>query len=266
MRATARLVATVDAAGRTVLSTVRAQAPLLPRRTGTAPDGAPVVHLVGGAAGPLGGDRLTLDVEVGPGAALEVRAVAATVALPGSGRSVSTVTARVAAGGVLRWLPEPLIAAGGCDHVASSTVDVAAGGRLLWREVLVCGRHGEEPGDARLAMTVRHDDRPLLVHELAVGPAAAGWAGAAVLGGARVVGSMLAVGSMPAVGDAEHGVTAVLRLAGPGVLMLALGADVGEVLERVDAELVTAVGPEPLRVDARGSQSAGFQVAGSAGT
>jgi urease accessory protein len=83
VKAVARLVAVADAAGRTRLSLLRGEPPLLPRRTGVRPDGAVVVHLVGGAAGPLGGDHLALDVEVRPGAVLEIRSVAATLALPG---------------------------------------------------------------------------------------------------------------------------------------------------------------------------------------
>jgi urease accessory protein len=238
MHASAHLVATADAAGRTSLSRVRAQAPLLPRRTGTCRDGAALVHLVGGAAGPLGGDRLALEIDVGPGAALEIRSVAATVALPGprpGAGSVQTVCVRVAGGATLRWLPEPLIAACGCDHTVLSTVAVEAGGRLLWRDVLACGRYGEEPGDVRVGLSVRYGGRPLLVHELAVGPAATGWAGAAVLGGAQAVGSMLYAGpggasaTGSASGASATGSAAVLPLAGPGVLTCAVGADADEV-------------------------------------
>ncbi|HYN92797.1 MAG TPA: urease accessory protein UreD, partial [Pilimelia sp.] len=190
MRATARIVAEADGAGGTRLAVLRGESPLLPRRTGPHE-----VHLVGGAAGPLGGDRLRVDVEVGPGARLCVRTVAASLALPGArgGESRFEVTARVGAGGRLRWLPEPLIAAAGCQHAALSTVDVAAGGWLCWREELVCGRHGERPGDARLATTVRYAGRTLYRQDLAVGPAAPGWAGPAVLGGARATGSLLIV-------------------------------------------------------------------------
>ena len=49
----------------------------MPRQTGPG-----LVHLVGGAAGPLGGDDLRLDIEVGPDAVLCVLTVAASVALP----------------------------------------------------------------------------------------------------------------------------------------------------------------------------------------
>ncbi|RZU48987.1 UreD urease accessory protein [Krasilnikovia cinnamomea] len=82
MRAAARIVAEADGRGGTRLSVLRGEPPLLLRRTGAA-GGPATVHLVGGAAGPLGGDDLRLDVEVGPGAWLEVRSVAATLALPG---------------------------------------------------------------------------------------------------------------------------------------------------------------------------------------
>ena len=67
----------------TRLTTLHGEPPLLLRPTGTAADGATVVHLVGGAAGPLAGDRLSLTVDLAAGANVELHSVAATVALPG---------------------------------------------------------------------------------------------------------------------------------------------------------------------------------------
>ena len=64
MRAYARVVAEADGHGGTRLVRLRGEPPLLPRRTGTG-TGPATVHLVGGAAGPLGGDELRLDIEVG---------------------------------------------------------------------------------------------------------------------------------------------------------------------------------------------------------
>jgi urease accessory protein len=194
MRAYARVVAEADGHGGTRLVRLRGEPPLLPRRTGT-DTGPATVHLVGGAAGPLGGDELRLDIEVGPGAALCVRTVAASVALPArsGARSRSVVTATVAAGGSLRWLPEQLVAAAGCNHASVATVELAAGASLLWRDELVCGRHAEEPGDAMVRLSVRYAGRPLLHQVLSVGPGAAGWAGPAVLGGAKATGTVLRV-------------------------------------------------------------------------
>ncbi len=45
------------------------------------------VHLVHAAGGPLGGDELGLDVEVGPGAAVAVRSAGATLVQPGAGEA-----------------------------------------------------------------------------------------------------------------------------------------------------------------------------------
>ncbi|HET9517323.1 MAG TPA: urease accessory protein UreD, partial [Actinoplanes sp.] len=192
MRARARIVATADAAGGTRLAVLHGEAPLLLRRTrgpGT------VVHLVGGAAGPLGGDDLRLDVEVGPGAQLSVRSVAASIALPGPGGAASGmhVRATVAAGAVLHWQPEPLIAAAGCNHDAVTEVHVADGGAVTWRDDVVCGRHGETPGDVRINTLITYAGRTLHRHELFLGPSAPGWAGAAVLGGARALGTVVVV-------------------------------------------------------------------------
>lgn len=206
--------AVLTAAG-TRLTTVHGEPPLLLRRTGTADDGATVVHLVGGAAGPLAGDRLDLRIEITDRAAVELRSVAATIALPGRTRDWSTLTVsvRVDTGATLRWLPEPLIAAAGCRHVSRAEVDLADGARLLWREDLVCGRHGEQPGDLRSELRVRYAGRPLLAHDLAVGPEAPGWAGPAVLGPARAAGSLLTV-------NLPHPDTpgTTMPLAGPGTL------------------------------------------------
>jgi urease accessory protein len=256
MRAEARVVATLDGRGRTRLDVLRGESPLLLRRTGphlsrssgggpdgggTAPaeNGAGVtVHLVGGAAGPLRGDELRLEIEVGAGAWLEFRSVAASLALPGRSflpASRLTVTASVAAGGTLRYLPEPLIAAAGCDHVAVTRVDVAEGGSLLWRDDLVCGRHDEESGDVRADMTVRYGGTTIYRHELSVGPGAPGWSGAAVLGGGRAVGTLIAAGpgTEPA-GPAATETAAVMPLARGGLLVSAVGADIRQVSAALD--------------------------------
>jgi urease accessory protein len=245
MRATARLVAEVRH-GRTRLVVVRSAPPLLLRRTLGAGDGTEV-HLVGGAAGPLGGDRLRLEVEVEPGADLCLRTVAASVALPGPDGSPSQmdVVAAVATGGRLAWLPEPLVAATGCRHAATGRVTLADGARLTWRDELVCGRYGEQPGDARVALAVTYGGRPLYQQELAVGPAAPGWDGPAVLDGARATGSMLWVGS-GAVPPVVLGPTvALMPLAtGPAVLATATAPDAAALRRHLDACAREVTGPK----------------------
>ncbi|MEU4558171.1 urease accessory protein UreD [Actinoplanes sp. NPDC023936] len=270
MRAEARVVACSDGGGGTRLAVLRGESPLLLRRTGPRTGAGVTVHLVGGAAGPLRGDELRLEIEVGPGAWLEFRSVAASLALPGRSflpASRLTVTAAVAPGGTLRYLPEPLIAAAGCDHVASTRVDVAEGGSLLWRDDLVCGRHREESGDVRADMTVRYGGTTVYRHELSVGPNAPGWSGAAVLGEGRAIGTVVAVGpgsgstgsgsvgpgggsagpgggsAGPGGGPGDAGTSAgrggggdaaVMPLARGGVLVSAVGADTRQVAAALD--------------------------------
>lgn len=236
MRAEACVVAEADGRGGTRLAVLRGESPLLVRRTGPRGGSGVTVHLVGGAAGPLRGDDLRLDVEVGPGARLEMLSVAASLALPGRPAPASrmTVTATVAAGGELRWLPEPLIAAAGCDHVVVTRVDVADGGTLLWRDDLVCGRHREASGAVRADTLIRYGGVTLYRHELSVGPGAPGWDGAAVLGGGRAVGSLIVAGDdlpEPSVPGPD---AAIMRLAGPGVLATAVGTDIRQVKALLD--------------------------------
>lgn len=236
MWAGARLVAVADGAGRTTLPELRSAVPLVLRRTGSRigsargeAGGDAWVHLVGGAAGPLGGDRLRLEITVGVGAAVHLRSVAASVALPGRAGHASTldIVAIVAPGGLLDFAPEPWVAAAGSRHTTRVQVTLADGAGLRWRDELVCGRHGEEPGCARTELRVRHAGRPLLAHTLTVGTGAPGWDSPAVLGPARAAGTVLYAGTevahAPAPGADSD--VAVAVLAGPGVLLTAVAAD-----------------------------------------
>ena len=222
MKAVARVVAKSDGRGGTRLTSLRSEAPLVLR----AAPGA--VYLVGGAAGPLGGDDLTVEVEVGPGATWTVRTAAASVALPGvaTGPSRLQVRARVGAGAELRWLPEPVVAAYRCDHRMDATLDVAAGGRLVWREEVLLGRHREPPGSLTTRLTVDVGGEPLLRHELALGRAHPECDGPATVAGARAVGSVLVVDpawrDRPPPGALLGSAAVLLVLAGPGALVLAL--------------------------------------------
>jgi urease accessory protein len=244
VRARARVVVEADGTGGSRLAVCSGEAPLLPRRTGPRDThGSPVdVHLVGGAAGPLSGDDLLVELEVGPGAWLRVRTVAATIVLGGrSGPSRTTVRACVAIGGRLDWLPEPLVATAVCDHHARATVDLAGDARLTWREELVCGRAGEEPGDLVQACEVRVAGRALSVQEQRVGPSAPGWSGPAGLGGHRAVGSVLTVGSpvSPRTRRSDGARGALLSLAG-GAAGLACATAVDGYRLR---EMLTALDP-----------------------
>lgn len=152
------------------------------------------MHLLGTAGGPVGGDELHLEVLVTAGTVATVRSVAATVATVGDGTaSFHTVNVTVEQGAFLRWLPQPLVAAEGCDHHLMATVILAPGADLIWSEHVVLGRHGEQPGRLRSTLRVIRDGRAVLHHGLDT--AQPGWQGAAVTAGRRALGVVAWVGA-----------------------------------------------------------------------
>ena len=216
--------------------------------------GRPVhVALVAGAAGPIGGDRLRLDVAVGAGAALAVRAVAATVVLPGphGHESRSEVDITVAEHGTLVWMPGTLIAASGCRHRSVTTIHLGPGARLLVREEVILGRHGEMPGSLRQRLRVTQEGRAVYDQELHVGPDAPGWCGPAITGDRTALGSILVVGDDERfdgvqAGKAGDGV-AHLPLSGTGQLITAMAHDAPTLRHRLDTACRRLMDPEPCR-------------------
>jgi urease accessory protein len=243
LRATARVHARQDGRGGTALPVLDGEGPLAPRRTrGTGAEAR--VTLVGAMSGPLGGDRLTVEADVGAGARLRVGSAAATIALPGQTKDEAHYDVRltVADGGELHWLPEQLISARGSELYVSTRADLGADARLVLREEQVLGRAGEKPGRLTSRLTVRIAGRCVLDQELACGPGApGGWDGPAVLAGHRAVGQLVVVRPefarrMPPATMSGEG-TAVLPLAGPAVLVTALAPDALLLRRSLDAAL-----------------------------
>lgn len=176
--------------GATRLTTLRSDPPVTLGAT------AGAVYLAAGAAGPLGGDAVDMEVDVGGGAAIDVRTVAATLVLPGptGAPSTSDYAISVGGGGRLRWLPEPTVAVRGCDHRAVTRIDLPAGAGLVWREELVLGRHHEEGGSVLQRLEIDRAGAPLLRTEHAFGPRWPGSTGPAGSAGHRAVGTLVVVG------------------------------------------------------------------------
>jgi urease accessory protein len=236
-RYTAHAVVTAecDDAGRTRITRLRSDGPLAVREAGGRGDGHDIVtvYLVGAAAGPLGGDELSLDLTVAPGAQLALRSAATTLTLPGDGESRYTVRALVGAGGRLDFAPEPTVAVAGCRHRSVADVGLGPGAALRWRDELVLGRYGEPPGLFASRCDVTLDGRPLLRHELRIGDAET-YASRAVLADAGAAGTVVLAGAdlvkEPYAGDD----LTVLPLAGQGVLVSATAADAAALRRRLD--------------------------------
>ncbi len=247
----ARARVAVEAAGHEGcrLSCLRSDGPLVLRPTPGA------VYLVGAAAGPIGGDDLRLEIDVGPGAELTLCTAAAAVVLPGAGPSQLVIEARVGEGGSLRWLPEPTVAAARAVHVTRTRILAGVGARLLWRDEIVLGRHGEEGGSVSARLSVDLDGRPLLRHRIDAGPEHPEWATTAVGGGARCAGSLLAVDPAWANGEPgppgpimlEAGTAAVLPLAGPAAHAVALAPDARTLRRMLDGGQAAMANPSPSR-------------------
>ncbi|MFB6633658.1 urease accessory protein UreD [Streptomyces sp. NPDC056362] len=227
LRATARIAADADGG----LPLLVSDGPLALRRTRAAGPYTRVT-VVGAMSAPLGGDRLAIETEVRDGARLQVDSAAATLALPGrtTDPAAYDVRVRVGEGAVLRWLPEQLVSAAGSHLRMRTTVDLAATARLVLREELVLGRHGEPSGTLTSRLTVRRAGRPLLDQELAFGPGAPdGWDGGAVLGGHEATGQLLVVDPAFTEKPVEtrlYGENAVVApLAGPAALVTAVAPD-----------------------------------------
>lgn len=207
---------------------LRSQPPLclMPQRgaVGAAAE-AVTVHLLSSATSPLSGDDVALDVVAGPGSAVVLTGVAATLALPGAaGRSRSAVRLDVAEGASLQYLPEPTVVTRRAAHDATMEARLAPGARLRCREVLVAGRTGEPGGSYRGHVRVGDAAGPLLVQELELGDPAL-QASPAYLAGHRVLATEVLVwGEDPT--EAESGPWwSLVPLARRGALATAVGPD-----------------------------------------
>ena len=213
---------------------------LAPRLLGCSP-GVARLALVATTAILLGGDAVRLRIHVGSGQRLELEDVAATVAYDGRGLSARwSVSISIEPEASLLWRAEPFVVSGGASVVRHLDVDVARSGRLLMRDVLVLGRHGERGGDLRCRTDVSYDCAPLLIEELQLtGPPGGQREEPGILGPHRVaesitfiaerdstvaMGAPLPAMAAPPLGLPDPDVAVLLPLPGPGVLVRRLGA------------------------------------------
>lgn len=201
------------------------------------------VSVSAGTAGPLGGDRLSLDVHVGTGAVLVLNEISATLALPGTSgaQSSMTYTVRVDRGATLIWLPEPVIAARGCDHRQDIRVELAADARFFLRESLITGRHGEDPGDVQQRVRITRDGAPVYDQNLRLGARFRGWDSPGVTDRARAVGSVVVVDPGSTIGrgraDLVDEGTVTLGLEHDVVQVSAVAGDSLKLCTSIDAAL-----------------------------
>lgn len=202
------------------------------------------VHLVQAAGGPLGGDDLRLDVDLGAGSYLQLRSAAATVVHPGRPPAAArwTVTAMLAAAAVLDWQPEPTVICDGAELHSRMTVTLQPGARAILREVVVLGRAGQLGGRFTGELAAGLDGAPLLAHTLLLDGSDPVLTGPAGTGGARAIGMLVMLGEglgspLQDVGEEPGLRWACSALDGPGQVVLALGDRVTDLICVLDRHI-----------------------------
>jgi len=169
---------------------VRTSAGLLRAQRLHGPPDRARVALVGQTALLLGGDRVELEVELGPLSVLELSDIAGTVAYHGRGQPASWHTAiRLGPGARLSYAGQPLVVSDGADVTRTLTVDLAEGASARLRETLVLGRWGERGGCLDASSVLRRSGMEFCRERLLLDRDARGRPG--VLAGVRIVDSVL---------------------------------------------------------------------------
>lgn len=192
---------------------------VVPRLVERGPSSARIALVAGGAL-LLGGDEVSIEVDVGDGCTLDLEEIGGTVAYRADGRpSTWTVTVRVGRDASLAWAGLPFVVSDGAAVVRRMDVRLTGGGVALLRETLVLGRSGERGGWIDTTLAAGDDDGPIL-HERLVVEGGAPMVG--VLGEHRVLDTVSALGFRPPpIGPAGT----VLDLDEPGAVSRFLGAD-----------------------------------------
>lgn len=127
----------------TQLQVAEQQPPLKVIRAFPLAEGGALVHLHNLSGGVLGGDQLELNVEVGPKAYAQLTSTGATRIYrshPEASAARQTSAIQVREGGLLEYLPDPLIPFAGSRYQQHTSIELAADAGLFWWEVVAPGR------------------------------------------------------------------------------------------------------------------------------
>ena len=207
--------------------------------------------LINTAGGVAGGDRLSLDIDVGARAELTLTTAAAEKVYRALDEDASiSINLTIQGGGKLRWLPQKTILFDNSCLKRDISIDVAGDGQLLFAEAIVFGRAamGEHITQGRLIdrWRVRHAGELVFADTVRLDGAVADLLRhPAVAGGGVAVGTLLAMPADAHVLDrlrqlplrGEVGISAW-----NGFMLARLVARDGEVLRRDLTALLTGLG------------------------
>jgi len=140
-------------------------------------NGSAMLHLHNVSGGVLAGDRLWLDIAVGPGAMAQVTSTGATriyrhrTEAPDSEQHIAI---SVAENGLLEYLPDALIPFAGARHQQRTSVSLADHATFFWWEVIAPGRQAMDEvfrfESLRVETQVRSNTRPLILENVRLQP------------------------------------------------------------------------------------------------
>lgn len=116
------------------------QPPLRIVRAFPRPHGDTLVHLHNLSGGVLGGDHLSLKLEVGPQAAAQVTSTGATRVYRCRAGASQAIEVTVGEGGMLEYVPDALIPFAGSRYRQETRIELGPGAGLFWWEIVAPGR------------------------------------------------------------------------------------------------------------------------------
>lgn len=230
--------------GKTQLLPHMATAPLKVQRP-FYPEGVEVCHaiILHTAGGVVGGDRLSMDLNLQPGAHSLITTPAATKIYGSNGfPAQQTIQIQVGTGATLEWLPQETIVFNGAVYRQDLRVELASGAKWLGWEITRCGRtaRGERftMGKWRSHLEIWQQGRPLWIdRQLVQGLAGMldshnGLAGQSVVGTFSLVGQPVTAelarkARTSTISQVHQGLAGVTRLA-DGLLCRYRGASTAE--------------------------------------
>lgn len=153
------------------------QPPLKVVRAFALPEGGALVHLHNLSGGVLGGDELSMHVEVGSLAYVQLTSASATRLYrrqTGAAAAAQTNAIQVREGGLLEYLPDPLIPFAGSSYRQHTHIELAHDAGLFWWETVAPGRtaRGElfQYEHLQLGLRISAQGRPLAIECLKLEP------------------------------------------------------------------------------------------------
>ncbi len=140
-------------------------------------DGGALVHLHNLSGGVLGGDRLRLAVEVGPGAGAQLTSTGATRVYRSRREAPVAFQIQeflVGENGLLEYVPDPLIPFAGSRYRQETRIEMGDGAGLFWWETVAPGREARDELFAyelfELKLDLAAAGKPLAVERIRLEP------------------------------------------------------------------------------------------------